>query len=231
MLIFTLAEAALETVPKNLWSHPAVRHHSKRHKKPPQHLLLDRSIHHSAMSRLRENEKRGRPDIIHFALLEALGSPLNKEGLLQVYVHTFQDLAITINPKSRLPRNYNRFVGLLEQLFQLGEVPSEGKVLLELERKTLQDILTETKADYVLAFSREGKPRTLEEAVFSLKEKRKPAVIVGGFPHGHFSETTIQLADEVVSVDSGMLEAWTMTSRVIYEYERCLSLPKKRLNP
>lgn len=104
-------------------------------------------------------------------------------------------------------------------------------MLLELERKTLQDILTETKADYVLAFSREGKPRTLEEAVFSLKEKRKPAVIVGGFPHGHFSETTIQLADEVVSVDSGMLEAWTMTSRVIYEYERCLSLPKKRLNP
>jgi rRNA small subunit pseudouridine methyltransferase Nep1 len=231
LLILVLAEAALETVPKDLWSHPAVRRHSKRQKKPPQHLLLDRSLHHSAMRRLEENEKRGRPDIIHIALLEALGSPLNKEGLLQVYIHTNQDSAITVNPKARLPRNYNRFVGLIEQLFQLGKVPSEGETLLKLENKTLQNLLAEAKADYVIAFSREGQPTTIEEAVSTLQAKRRPAVIIGGFPHRHFSKTTLQLADEVVSVDSEMLEAWTLTSRVIYEYERALSLPKKRIIP
>lgn len=229
MLILVLAEAALETVPKGLWSHPAVRRHSKRQKKPPQHLLLDRSLHHSAMRRLEENEKRGRPDITHFALLEALGSPLNREGLLQVYIHTNNDYTITVNPKARLPRNYNRFVGLIEQLFQLGKVPSEGEVLLKLESKTLQNLLTEAEADYVMIFSREGQPKTLEDVVSSLQAKWRPAVIIGGFPHGHFSETTIQLADEVICVDSEMLEAWTLTSRVIYEYERGLSLPKKRL--
>ncbi len=226
-----LAEAALETVPENLWSHPAVRRHSKRHGKPPGHLLLDRSLHHSAMRRLGENEKRGRPDITHFVLLEALGSPLNKEGLLQVYVHTNQGYAITVNPKARLPRNYNRFIGLIEQLFQLGKVPSEGEVLLKLESKTLQDLLSQAEADYILAFSREGQPKTLEETVFSLQTKQRPAVIVGGFPHGHFSQSTVQLADEVVFVDSEMLEAWTLTSRIIYEYERALSLPKKRIAP
>jgi rRNA small subunit pseudouridine methyltransferase Nep1 len=229
LLILVLAEAALETVPKDLWSHPAVRRHSKRQRKPPEHLLLDRSLHHSAMRRLDDNEKRGRPDITHFALLEALGSPLNKEGLLQVYVHTIKDCVITVNPSIRLPRNYNRFIGLMEQLFQLGKVPSEGEALLTLEHKTLQQLLAEAEADYVVAFSREGKPKTLHDTVSSLQPKRRPAVIVGGFPHGHFSETAVQLADEVVCVDSEMLEAWTMTSRVIYEYERVLSVPRKRL--
>jgi len=182
------------------------------------------------MRRLDDNLKRGRPDITHFALLEALGSPLNKEGLLQVYVHTNKDYAITVNPNTRLPRNYNRFIGLMEQLFHLGKVPSEGETLLKLEHKTLQQLLTKTKTDYILALSREGKPKTLQDAVSPLQSKQRPTIIVGGFPHGHFSETTVQLADEVVCVDSEMLEAWTMTSRAIYEYEQALSLPKKRIS-
>jgi rRNA small subunit pseudouridine methyltransferase Nep1 len=230
LLNLIIAEAALETVPKNLWSHPAVKHHSKRQKKPPQQLLLHRSLHHAAMRKLEENEKRGRPDITHFALLEALGSPLNKEGLLQVYVHTNQDYTITVNPKAQLPRNCNRFVGLIEQLFQLRKVPSEGEMLLKLENKTLPDLIAETEADHVMLFSREGKPKTIEEAVSSLQKKQRPAVIIGGFPHGRFSKTNVELADEIISVDSEMLEAWTLTARVIYEYERILSLPKKRLN-
>jgi rRNA small subunit pseudouridine methyltransferase Nep1 len=224
-----LAEAAIETVPEPLWSHPAVRRHSKRQRKPPNQLLLDRSLHHSAMRRLDDNLKRGRPDITHFALLEALGSPLNKERLLQTYVHTNKDYVITVNPSTRLPRNYSRFIGLMEQLFQQQKVPTTGETLLRLEHKTLQQLLAETKADYVLAFSREGKPRTIQDAVSGLEPKQRPAVIVGGFPHGHFSEATTKLADEVVCVDSEMLEAWTVASRAIYEYERAVSLPTKRL--
>ena len=229
MLILVLAEAAIETVPETLWSHPAVRRHSKRQRKPPKQLLLDRSLHHSAMRRLDDDLKRGRPDITHFALLEALGSPLNREGLLQTYVHTNKDYAITVNPSARLPRNYNRFIGLMEQLFQQQKVPTEGETLLRLEPKTLQQLLAEAKPDYVLAFSREGKPKTIQDAVSGLESKQRPAVIVGGFPHGHFQEATTKLADEVVCVDSEMLEAWTMTSRAIYEYERAVSLPEKRV--
>jgi rRNA small subunit pseudouridine methyltransferase Nep1 len=182
------------------------------------------------MKRLEDNLKRGRPDITHFALLEALGSPLNKEGLLQVYVHTNTDHVITVNPTVRLPRNCNRFIGLIEQLFQQQKVPSTGEALLKLEHKTLQQLLKETEADYVLVFSRKGKPKTLHAAVSALQPKQKPAIIVGGFPHGHFSEATLKLANEVVCVDSEMLDAWTLTSRAIYEYERTVGLPKKRVN-
>ena len=229
MLILILAETALETVPRSLWNHPTVKRHSKRRGKTPEFILLDRSYHHSAMKKLEESEKRGRPDIVHFALLEALGSPLNKEKLLQVYVHTLNDYVIAVNPEARLPRNYNRFVGLLEQLFKLGKVPSRGQPLLRLERKTLPQLFHEVESDYVMAFSRKGSPDILEKAIFRLLAKKRPAVIVGGFPHGHFSETTTKLTSEVVSIDPEMLETWTLTSRITYEYECATSLPKKRL--
>ncbi|PVX24303.1 MAG: 16S rRNA methyltransferase, partial [Candidatus Bathyarchaeum sp.] len=160
-----MAEAALETVPEALWSHPAVRRHSKRHRKPAERLILDRTLHHLAMKRIGNDLKRGRPDITHFALLEALGSPLNKEGLLRVFVHTNQDYVITVNPVTRIPKNYNRFIGLMEQLFEHGKVPHEGETLLTVENKTLQQLFWEIKPSYVLAFSRQGEPKTVQEAV------------------------------------------------------------------
>lgn len=229
MLTLILAEAALETIPTELWSNPAVRSHAKKQGKPPKQLLLDRSIHHSAMRHLYNNFKRGRPDITHFALLEALGSPLNIEGVLQVYVHTNNDFVITVNPEVRLPRNYRRFVGLIEQLFQERQVPLNEEPLLILEQKTLHQLLVEIQTDYTLAFSRQGQPKTIHTAVSVLRSKQHPTIIIGGFAHGHFSKTTTQLLDETVCVDPEMLEVWTIISRVIYEYEKSLSIPKKRL--
>ena len=229
LLTFILAESALEAIPQALWRHPAIKSYSKRRGKHPQFLLLDRSYHHAAMKKLEENEKRGRPDIVHLALLEALGAPLNREGLLRIYVHTINDYVITVNPETRLPRNYDRFVGLMEQLFELGRVPPTGEVLLKLEPKPLAQLLHEITATHVAAFSRRGSSYTLEEVVSRLSAEERPAVIVGAFPHGHFSEATIKLADEIIRIDPEMLEAWTLTSRVIYEYERTISLPTKRI--
>ncbi|MBT8171376.1 16S rRNA methyltransferase [Candidatus Bathyarchaeota archaeon] len=229
MLTLLLVEAALETVPMKLWNHSAVRRHSKRQKKPPKQLMLDRSLHHSAMRRLNNDRKRGRPDITHFALLEALGSPLNKEGLLQIYVHTNKDFIITVKPTVRLPKNYNRFIGLIEQLFYHGRTPLDGEPLLSIEQKTLKQLLTEIEPDYILGLSKQGKQKTIQEAITPALEKQKPLVMIGGFPHGHFSETTTQLVDEIVCVDLEMMETWTITARIIYEYEKGLSLPIKRV--
>jgi rRNA small subunit pseudouridine methyltransferase Nep1 len=232
LLTLILAESALETVPERLWTHRSVQRYAKLRQKPLQFILLDRSYHHAVMRRLEQSEKRGRPDIVHFALLEALGSPLNKEGLLQVYVHTNGDYVIKVDPATRLPRNYNRFVSLIEQLFEDKKLPpkSTEKALLTIKRQTLSQLIRETKHSYVLAFSRIGKPCTLEEAVSRISGENDPVVIVGGFPHGHFSEATLRLANDVVSIDPEMLETWTVTSRIIYDFERTVSLPKKRLN-
>jgi len=231
LLILVLAESALETVPKSLWKHPSVQRYARLRRKQLQFVLLDRSYHHAAMKLLEQNEKRGRPDIVHFALLEALGSPLNKERLLHVYVHTVNDYVIEVNPETRLPRNYDRFVSLIEQLYEYGRVPPQHRqtALLTLEQKTLKQLIGEVKPSYVLALTRTGKPHTLEEAISKLSNEKRPMLIVGGFPHGHFSETTLKLVNETVCIDPDMLETWTVTSRAIYEYERALSISKKRL--
>ena len=230
-MTLVLAESALEPIPEQLWKYSAVQKYAKQRRKHPRFIVLDRSYHHSAMKTLTLNEKRGRPDIVHFALLEALGSPLNREGLLQTHVHTVSDYVIWVNPETRLPRNYDRFVSLMEQLFEYGQIPPEGdeKQLLTLKKQTLTQLMDEIKPSCTLALSRIGRPETLEATVSKLTGEKKPVVLVGGFPHGHFSESTTKLADEVVCIDWEMLEAWTVVSRVIYEHERTLSLPKKRL--
>jgi len=232
MLTLIIAESALETIPESLWNHPAIRKLSKTRRRHPNSILLDRSYHHVAMNKLENNEKRGRPDIVHFALLEALGSPLNKEKLLTTYVHTVQDVTIQVNREARLPRNYSRFVSLMEQLFQVGRVPpnSKEKPLLVLKHQTLQQLIKEAKTSHLLALTRSGRPKTLEETISNLAGFNKAGVLVGGFPKGHFTQAVTELADEVVCIDSEMLETWTVVSRVIYEFERALSLPKKRLS-
>jgi len=231
-LTLVLVESALETIPQQLWKHRAVQKYAKLRGKHPRFIVLDRSYHHSAMKTLELAEKRGRPDIVHFSLLEALGSPLNKERLLRVDVHTFNDYVVSLKPETRLPRNYSRFVSLMEQLYEFGRIPPEEteKPLLTLRRQTLTQLMRAIQPTYTLALSRMGKPETLETAVSKLAEREKrPAVFVGGFPRGHFSRTTAELADEVVCIDREMLETWTVVSRVIYEFERALSLPRKRL--
>lgn len=42
-----------------------------------------------------------------------LDSPLNKAGLLQVYLRTNKNVLIEINPQTRIPRTYKRFAGLM----------------------------------------------------------------------------------------------------------------------
>jgi len=231
LLTLVLVESALETIPKSLWEHGSIQKYAQLRRRHPRFIVLDRSYHHSAMKTLELGEKRGRPDIVHLALLEALGSPLNKERLLQVYVHTFNDYVISGNPETRLPRHYNRFVSLMEQLFEFGQIPPKEseKPLLTLRQQTLTQLMREIQPSYILALSRIGKPETLEATVSKLTEEKRPVVFVGGFPHGHFSETASRLADDVVCIDREMLETWTVMSRVIYEFERALSVPTKRL--
>jgi rRNA small subunit pseudouridine methyltransferase Nep1 len=230
LLTLVLVESALETIPKQLWEHRAIQRYAEQHKKAPRFTVLDRSYHHSAMKSLALNEKRGRPDIVHFALLEALGSPLNKEKLLTIFVHTIDDNMVSINPETRLPRNCNRFVSLMEQLFRFKQIPpSAGSPLLTLKRYSLAQLVHEIKPSFVLALSRVGKPRTLEETAARLVKERNPMVFIGGFPHGHLLKATVKLANETVCIDREMLETWMVVSRTIYEFERAVSLPKERL--
>ena len=42
-----------------------------------------------------------------------LDSPLNRAGLLQVYIHTERNVLIELHPQTRIPRTFDRFCGLM----------------------------------------------------------------------------------------------------------------------
>ena len=113
-----LAESALETVPPRICRHPAVASHARRTGKQPLRMLLDVSWHYAAMRRLEHFEKRGRPDLVHLAMVTALSTPMYRlHDMLKVYVHTINDNIIRMGPRVRMPKSYHRFAGLVESLY------------------------------------------------------------------------------------------------------------------
>jgi len=223
-LILVIVEAAIELVPESIQDHPSVRAYAARRGRKPWEILLDRSYHHSAMKRLPEAEKRGRPDIAHFMLLEALGSPLNKLGLLEVYVHTRSGHAIWVNPRTRLPRVYERFKGLIEKLYQEPVVEADGEILLKLEKKTLAQLIDELNPDLKILLSERGKSMRWSNLGRLVVSAKKPLLMIGGFPHGDFHKSTYEMADKVVSLWPEPLEAWIITSRAISIIEHALKV-------
>jgi rRNA small subunit pseudouridine methyltransferase Nep1 len=229
-LTLVFAEAALELVPREIVNHPSIFAHAKRRGKKADEILLDVSYHHAAMRPFERFEKRGRPDIIHFSVLEALGSPLNKEGELETWIHTVKDEVIRVAARTRLPRNYDRFVSLMEQLLKERQVPPKGEALLQAEPLPLDQLVERIGPTKLIGLSTLGRPATLEEICGSLLKEKKPAIMLGGFAGGHFAERNAALCDEMFRMDREALDSWVVTSRTIYEYERVMKgFHKRRL--
>lgn len=216
MLYLVLADSELERVPREIANHPVIQHHARKRGRRPTELILNSSRHHPAMRKLPQQERRGRPDIAHFSLLQALDSPANMENQLRVYVHTRNDLIIKIDRETKLPRSYDRFEGLMEQLFLVGSVPPD-KPLLKLERGSLKDLVKRISPSRVLVFSEEAPRKRLSE-LFSGGEERVCA-IVGGFPYGGFLSRVEEIASEMVSLYPAPLTAPLTISRVLAAYE------------
>ena len=223
MLSLILAESSLELVPNEIAGHPAIVKWAKRKKKDPRQLVLDQSYHHAAILRLgKSGVGRGRPDIVHFSLLLGLGSPLNADNQLNCFVHTRDDHVIAIDPRTRLPRNTDRFTALIEQLYQDSVVPSSGPALLKLKKESLKNLLSTIDPDRVVALTTLGTPKPMEAVADVLREAKRPVLLIGGFPTGHFSDATMKLASENIRVDRRSLEAWTIVARAVYEYEKAI---------
>lgn len=223
MLSLILAESSIELVPNEIAGHPAIVKWARRKKKDPRQLVLDQSYHHAAIIRLgKSGVGRGRPDIVHFSLLLALGSPLNTDGQLNCYVHTRDDHVIEVDPRTRLPRNTDRFTALIEQLYQDSVVPSSEAALLKIKKESLKSLLSKINSDGVIALTTLGSPKPMEAVAEELREVKRPVLLVGGFPTGHFSDGTMKLASEKTRVDRRNLEAWTIVGRAVYEYEKAI---------
>lgn len=223
MLTLLLADAELERIPQAITGHQQVVTSARRVGTPANKMLLDSSLHYAAMRKLDEANRRGRPDLVHFFLLTALESPVNKAGQLRLLVHTREGHLIRVDPTTRLVRNYNRFCGLIQQLFETGKVPPETP-LLTLERdRTIKDIVAQSHPDRVLLLD-ETATVTRPWKVFSKADAEKQVVaVIGGFPHGTYRSELPE--GDRVSFGPEQLTVWTVAAELLVHYESATELP------
>ena len=234
-LNLAVVESALQPVPAVIQRDPQIKRYAERRRKEPAEILLDRAFHHSAMQRLARKrprlgvERMGRPDIVHNTLLQILETPLNWEKRLRVFIHTQDDQIISINPKIRLPKNYTRFVGLIEQLFAEKRVPERGEPLMEIERGTVRTLVARIQPSQVVGFSILGQPQLMRTTAEEVSKNHEPLVLIGGFPRGHFSNETRSSLNSMVRADWQSLDAWVVAGRFVYDFEWAIGLAQQRI--
>jgi len=218
MISLVLAESALELVPFELQDHPSVLSHARKLGKDSSEILLDNSWHFAAMKGIDNEIKRGRPDLVHFSILEATTIPLYLQNKIKVYVHTIDDKVIYIGENTHIPKSYHRFEGLIEKLFLDKIIQSGSDVLLELKEKSFSELIDEINPSKVIGFSTKGELKSFEKISTEISDNT--CIVIGGFQKGHFSESTKNKMTHLFSVENLSYEAHVVIARILYEYEK-----------
>ena len=220
MISLILAESSLELVPSELKSHPSVISHARKIGKLPSEILLDNSWHFAAMKGLQNEIKRGRPDIVHFSILEATTIPLFFEDKIRLYVHTIDDKVITLGKNVHIPKSYHRFAGLIEKLFKEKSITADNNELLSIKDQSFSELIQQINPPEIIGFSTLGKQTTFEKIGSTLNDDS--CIVIGGFQKGHFSDSIQSKFTKLFSVGNMSLEAHVVVSRMLYEYEKTI---------
>ena len=219
-----LFESALELIPESVRNHSLVRKEWRTNtRKKNRGILLDRAIHNPLMGSLNDSEKRGRPDIVYYSLLNLLYSPIVKKNLVKVIIHTYTDHCIIIPSFWRIPVNYNRFVGLMSQLLLKKRIPVEGEPILTVFKSKLTEILQKYGKNQIFMLE---SPNNTSVPIRRLDDLNinDSVFLIGGFQAG---EPSIILQGELskkdnfkqISLYPEVKPAWVITSKLIHLIE------------
>ena len=220
MFSLILAESALELIPLELQDHPSVLSHAQKLGKHPSKILLDNSWHFAAMKGINNEIKRGRPDLVHFSILEATTIPLYLQNKIKIYIHTVDDNVIYIGENVHIPKSYHRFEGLIEKLFLEKTIQSDTDVLLEIKKKSFTELINEINPSKIIGFSTKGKLSSFEK--ISSQILNNSCIVIGGFQKGHFSESINNKVNHLFSVGILSYETHVVIARILYEYEKTI---------
>ena len=198
MISLILAESALELVPFELEDHPSVISHAKKLGKYSSDILLDNSWHFAAMKGIENEIKRGRPDIVHFSILESTTIPLYLQNKLNLFVHTIDDKVIRFGKNVHLPKSYHRFQGVIEKLYQEKKIMTKNELLLDIKEQTFSELIDEINPSKIIGFSTEGELTSFEKIASKITEDS--CIVIGGFQKGHFSDTIQNKITDLYSV-------------------------------
>eukprot|EP00123_Amoebidium_parasiticum_P008668 comp18946_c0_seq1/m.21182 comp18946_c0_seq1/g.21182 ORF comp18946_c0_seq1/g.21182 comp18946_c0_seq1/m.21182 type:complete len:229 (-) comp18946_c0_seq1:398-1084(-) len=179
--------------------------------------LLNCDDHQNILKKAGKNIADARPDITHQCLLALLDSPLNKAGLLQVYLHTEKGVLIEVNPKTRIPRTYKRFAGLMVQLLhKLSIRSSDGpEKLLKVIKNPITDHLPANCRKIGMTYKAKKCVR-MNEFGATLPPNEPVVFVVGGMAHG---SVEVDYVDEWVGLSEYPLSAAGACAKITNGYE------------
>ncbi|KAJ8043061.1 Ribosomal RNA small subunit methyltransferase NEP1 [Holothuria leucospilota] len=156
-----------------------------------------------------------RPDIAHQCLLMLFDSPLNRAGLLQVFVHTTNNALIQISPQTRIPRTMDRFSGLMVQLLhKLSIHASNGpQKLMKIIKNPVSSHLPVGCKKYSTSFAAKKcvKPHELAAGV-----NEPVVVVIGAMAHGKLE---LDYTDEEVAISQYPLSAALTCAKICSGFE------------
>ena len=220
MISLIISESALELVPFELENHPSVVSHAKKLGKYSSDILLDNSWHFAAMKGIKNEIKRGRPDLVHFSILEATTIPLYLQNKLNLFVHTIDDKVIHFGKNVHLPKSYHRFEGVIEKLYQEKKIMTNNELLLEIKEQTFSELIDEINPSKIIGFSTEGELSSYEKIASQISDDS--CIVIGGFQKGHFSDSVQNTITDLFSIGNESFEGHIVTSRILYEYEKTI---------
>lgn len=179
------------------------------------HELLNCDDHTALLRKMNRDPGSCRPDITHQSLLMLLDSPLNRAGLLQVYIRTHKNVLIHINPQIRIPRTFRRFAGLIVQLLhkfsvRAGDSPVK---LMSVIKNPVEDHLPVGCRKIAMSFSSK-KVQNCRELVPA--EESPIAIVVGAFAHGNVD---VPYTEETISINNYPLSAALTCSKLCNAFE------------
>ena len=220
MISLILSESALELVPSELKHHPSVVSHARKLGKHSSEILLDNSWHFAAMKGIDNEIKRGRPDLVHFSILEATTIPLYLQNKMKLFVHTVDDKVISFGENVHIPKSYHRFAGVIEKLYREKKITVNNDVLLEIENKTFSELLDEINPSKIIGFSTTGDKNTYEKVAEDIADNT--CIVIGGFQKGHFSDLVENKITDLYSIGDESFEGHVVIARMLYEYEKTI---------
>ena len=220
MISLIISESSLELIPFELEDHPSVVSHARKLGKYPSDILLDNSWHFAAMKGIKNEIKRGRPDLVHFSILEATTIPLYLQNKLNIFVHTVDDKVIHFGKNVHLPKSYHRFEGVIEKLYQEKKIMAKNELLLEIKEQTFSELIDEINPSKIFGFSTEGQLSSYEKIAARISDNS--CIVIGGFQKGHFSDSIQNKITDLYSIGNESFESHVIASRILYEYEKTI---------
>mmetsp|Transcript_7846 Transcript_7846/g.13663 ORF Transcript_7846/g.13663 Transcript_7846/m.13663 type:complete len:245 (-) Transcript_7846:27-761(-) len=182
--------------------------------------LLNVDDHLRLMQRKKRDLSEARSDVTHQCLMNLLDSPLNKAGLLQIFIHTRKNVLIEVNPHVRLPRTFKRFAGLIVQLLDKLKIrsSSQGEILLRVVKNPVTGYLP-AGAQRIATSCKADNPVPLDQFLPTIsKTKNDPVVfIIGCFAKGNVN---VDYADKTIAFSEYPLSAAMSCAKVTSAFEQ-----------